>query len=94
MAIAGCMITTCFCGAPLPPPKHKGAPPTVCPGSSVYVDGKRIRTRSACEEIRGAVALVRAIVDGGDLTPGQASWVARELNAQRMRVARRAGVAR
>lgn len=84
---------TC-CGAPLPSPKLRGSPLTVCPGSSEYVDGKRIRTQSRCEKIRGALALIRAVVDDGELTPGQAAYVSRELNAQRMRAARRAGVAK
>ena len=88
------MTPTCFCGKPLPPAKPRGAPPSVCPGASEYQDGKRIRTRSKCEEIRGALALVRAIIDDAGLDAGQAAHVARELNAQRMRVARRAGVAK
>lgn len=84
----------CFCGATLPAPKPHGAPPTVCPGLSVYVDGKRVRQRSRCEEIRGALGLIASIVDEADLTPGQAAHISRTLNAQRMRVARRAGVAK
>ena len=86
------MTGWCFCGAELPPPKLHGSPLTCCPGLSVYQDGKRVRTRSACERIRGALALVAATVDDATLTPGQAAHVARVLNAQRMRVARRAGV--
>ena len=87
-------MATCFCGAELPPPKPRGAPPTVCPGLSVYVDGKRVRQRSRCEEIRGALGLIASIVDDVELTSGQSGHVARQLNALRMRVARRAGVAR
>ena len=87
-------MALCFCGAELPPPKPRGAPPTVCPGLSVYVDGRRVRQRSRCEEIRGALGLVASIVDDVELTTGQAEHVARQLNALRMRVARRAGVAK
>jgi hypothetical protein len=81
----------CFCGATLPPPKPRGSPPTVCPGLSVYVDGRRVRQRSACEEIRGALGMIASVVDDVDLTPGQRDHVARSLNALRMRVARRGG---
>ena len=86
-------MAQCFCGATLPPPKLRGSPPTVCPGLSVYVDGRRVRQRSVCEEIRGALGLVASIVDEADLTPGQAAHVSRSLNALRMRVARRAASA-
>ena len=88
------MTGRCFCGAELPPPKPRGSPPNVCPGLSVYVDGRRVRQRSTCEEIRGALGLIASIVDDVTLTPGQAAHVARVLNAQRMRVARRAGVSK
>jgi len=84
-------MATCFCGAPLPPPKPRGSPPTVCPGLSVYVEGRRVRQRSACEEIRGALGMIASVVDDADLTPGQRDHVARALNALRMRVARRGG---
>ena len=84
-------MATCFCGATLPPPKPRGSPPTVCPGQSVYVDGRRVRQRSACEEIRGALGMIASVVDDADLTPGQRDHVARSLNALRMRVARRGG---
>jgi len=79
----------CFCGATLPEPKPHGSPPVVCPGLSVYVDGRRVRQRSACEEIRGALGMVASVVDDAELTPGQRSHVARTLNALRMRVTRR-----
>jgi len=77
------------CERELPPPRKHGGPPTVCP--STYVpreDQAPLRIYSQCERATVLVGNARKLVEIEEAAA--LAWAAREINAVRMQMARKA----